>query len=81
MKIGHLFCENAQNSMEPFKYNVQTSKDLQKPPCNLFMNVLCSIYSIGNVTGNNTDTVSNKSTGYGKNHEKTPFQQKGEVEL
>lgn len=67
--------------MEPFKYNVQTSKDLQKPPCNLFMNVLCSIYSTGNVTGNNTDIVSNKPTGCGKNHEGIPFQPKGEVRL
>ena len=67
--------------MEPFKYNVQTSKDLQKPPCNLFMNVLSSNYSNGNVTGNNTDIVSNKPTGCDKNHEEIPFQLKGEVRL
>lgn len=47
----------------------------------MFVNVLCSIYSNGNVTGNHTDTVSDKTTGYDKNHEGIPFQQKGEARL
>ena len=67
--------------MGHFENNIQTSRDLQKTPCNLFTNMLCSIYSNGNVTGNNTGNISNKPTGYGKNHEGIPFQQKGDVRL
>lgn len=58
------FCvKNAQIRVDGFKDNIQTSKDLQKTTCNQFVNVLCSNYSNGNVTGNNTDTDSETLTG------------------
>ena len=46
-----------------FENNIQTSRDLQKSTCNQFVNVLFSNYSNGNVTGNNTETVSDNLTG------------------
>ena len=58
------FCvKNAQIRVDGFKDNIQTSKDLQKTTCNQFVNVLCSNYSNGNVTGNHTDIVSDNQTG------------------
>ena len=49
--------------MDNFKNNIQTSRDLQKSTCNQFVDVLFSNYSNGNVTGNNTETVSDNLTG------------------
>ena len=58
------FCvKNAQNCEKYFENNIQTSRDLQKNTCNQFVDVLFSNYSNGNVTGNNTETVSDNLTG------------------
>ena len=55
--------KTAQNCEKYFENNIQTSRDLQKSTCNRFVNVLFSNYSNGNVTGNNTETVSDNLTG------------------
>ena len=55
--------ENAQKQYRRFDDNIQTSDKLQEISCNRFVNVLSSNYSNGNVTGNNTETVSDNLTG------------------
>ena len=55
--------KNTQKQVEYFCNNIQISRDLQKTPCNLFVDVLCSNHSNGNVTGNHTEIVSDNQTG------------------